>query len=89
MTYAALLCLLLLEDDLAAVNRPAITAWMRTLQQADGSFVPFSGSREADMRFVYCACAISYVLNDWSGVDQDAASQFILRSMVRSLSICM
>jgi len=29
------------------------------------------------LRFVYCACAISHILNDWSGVDIDRAVQYI------------
>jgi len=29
------------------------------------------------MRFLYCACSISYMLNDWSGVDQDRAVSYI------------
>jgi geranylgeranyl transferase type-1 subunit beta len=30
------------------------------------------------MRFLYCACAISQMLNDWSGVDRVRASDYIL-----------
>lgn len=41
------------------------------------------GSGEADMRFLYCACAISYILDDWSGVDVDRAVNYILSSQVR------
>lgn len=37
------------------------------LQQSDGSFVASAEEGENDMRFVYCACAVSYMLNDWSG----------------------
>jgi geranylgeranyl transferase type-1 subunit beta len=37
---------------------------------------------ENDMRFVYCACCISYVLDNWSGVDIDKAVVFIKNSMV-------
>ena len=33
---------------------------------------------EIDMRFIYCACVISHLLNDWSGIDVDAASNFII-----------
>ena len=33
---------------------------------------------ETDMRFCYCACAISSMLNDWSGVDKDRLSKFIM-----------
>ncbi len=29
------------------------------------------------MRFLYCACCISYMLNDWSGIDVNAAVTYI------------
>ena len=29
------------------------------------------------MRFLYCACAISYLLDDWSGVDVGKAVGYI------------
>lgn len=29
------------------------------------------------MRFLYCACAISSMLNDWGGVDKDSAERYI------------
>jgi len=32
------------------------------------------------MRFIYCACAISTILNDWSGFDLDRAADYIVRS---------
>jgi geranylgeranyl transferase type-1 subunit beta len=35
----------------------------------DISIAPTFGSLERDVRFVYCACAISYILNDWSGIN--------------------
>jgi hypothetical protein len=38
---------------------------------------------ECDMRFVFCATAISYMLNDWAGVDKSRASQFIQECRVR------
>lgn len=31
------------------------------------------------MRFLYCACAISYMLDDWTGVDTDKAVSYIKR----------
>jgi len=37
---------------------------------------------ENDMRFVFCAAAISYILNDWSGIDVDRMVDFILKSVV-------
>ena len=46
------------------------------------SFCFAAGGEESDMRFVYCACCISYVLNDWSGVDVERTVDFIRRSQV-------
>ena len=37
---------------------------------------------ENDMRFIYCACCISYILNDWSGVDIPRVVQYIKESRV-------
>ncbi|KAJ3156721.1 Geranylgeranyl transferase type-1 subunit beta [Geranomyces michiganensis] len=80
MTYTALASLLILRDDLSCVNKRAIIDGLGQLQQADGSFLPYYGSDESDMRFLYCACVISYILNDWRGMDQDKAVEYILRS---------
>lgn len=35
------------------------------------------------MRFLYCACAISHMLNDWTAVNREASTAFILASCVR------
>jgi hypothetical protein len=80
---------------------------MRGLQQANGSFRPHTGDCESDMRFLYCACAVSdppsprlgryvltfdmwhdvatccdrqvsYILDDWSGIDCDLAERYVL-----------
>ncbi|KAI8812508.1 geranylgeranyl transferase type-1 subunit beta-like protein [Cladochytrium replicatum] len=80
-TYAALISLLILRDNLSRVNRDEIVRSLRDLQQPDGSFVPYVGSSEADMRFVFCACVISYILNDWSGVDIPRVQKFIRASL--------
>ncbi|KAJ3341799.1 Geranylgeranyl transferase type-1 subunit beta, partial [Kappamyces sp. JEL0680] len=40
-------------------------------------FAPFLSSDECDLRFLYCACAISFLLNDWSGIDLSKALVFI------------
>jgi geranylgeranyl transferase type-1 subunit beta len=32
------------------------------------------------MRFVFCACAVSEILNDWTGFDIDKAVEFIRKS---------
>ena len=37
------------------------------------------------MRFVYCACCVSYMLNDWSAVDKDRAVDYIKNSIVSNV----
>ncbi|KAJ1541626.1 Geranylgeranyl transferase type-1 subunit beta, partial [Cladochytrium tenue] len=70
MTYTALASLIILGDDLSRVDRAAISESM--------SFVSCEHSGESDLRFLYSACAIAYILNDWSGVDKAKAVEFIL-----------
>ncbi|TMW60388.1 hypothetical protein Poli38472_000430 [Pythium oligandrum] len=77
-TYAALCILRTLGDDLGRVNKPAIVNALRHLQnKASGSFQSVPYGSEEDMRFVFCACAISYILDDWSGIDGPAMVRFI------------
>ncbi|CAO3595756.1 unnamed protein product [Absidia cylindrospora] len=76
-TYTALLNLLLLGDDLSRVNRKAIVKTIQCLQQDDGSIAPTYGSLERDVRFIFCASAISYILNDWSGLDIEQSVHYI------------
>ncbi|KAJ1921836.1 geranylgeranyl transferase type-1 subunit beta [Tieghemiomyces parasiticus] len=40
-------------------------------------FTPHPYSIECDLRFVYCACAVCHLLDDWSGVDKAKAVGFI------------
>ncbi|KAI9315000.1 geranylgeranyl transferase type-1 subunit beta-like protein [Dichotomocladium elegans] len=78
-TYTALLSLLLLGDDLSRVNRDAIVESIKCLQLQDGSFQPAPDSLERDVRFLYCACAVSYILNDWRGLDFDLTIAYAKR----------
>lgn len=80
MTYTALATLLILGDDLSRVNRPAIIKSLRTLQLKDGSFLSTLCGGENDMRFVYSASCVCYILDDWGGMDTDKAVQYIRRS---------
>lgn len=77
MTYFALSTLAILGDNFERVNRDAIVSGMRSLQRADGSFAATAFGSEAGMRFLYCACAVSYMLNDWSAVDVDGAVGYV------------
>ena len=62
MTYSALAALLTLGDDLSRVDGPATVRALGALQREDGSFTATSDGSECDMRFLYCACAISTIL---------------------------
>jgi geranylgeranyl transferase type-1 subunit beta len=78
MTYTALCTLRTLGDDLQRVDKEGIVHSLRALQRSDGSFQCCGNIKsEHDMRFLYCACAVSYMLNDWSGVDKDRAVAYI------------
>ncbi|KAF0687370.1 Aste57867_20893 [Aphanomyces stellatus] len=91
-TYAALAILKTLGDTFSRVNRPAIVGALQALQNpATGGdnassvsifhlvsrFTASSLGTEEDIRFVYCACAISSMLDDWSGVDRDGVVRYV------------
>uniref|UniRef100_A0A6G1SN50 Geranylgeranyl transferase type-1 subunit beta n=1 Tax=Aceria tosichella TaxID=561515 RepID=A0A6G1SN50_9ACAR len=81
MTYCALATLVILGDDLKRVDRKSIIRGMRELQLPNGSFKPSALGGESDMRLVYCAAAVSRLLNDWSGIDRDRCAKFIKGSL--------
>ena len=85
MSYTALCCLLILGDDLSRVHRPAILSGVRRLQLPNGSFYSTTEGSENDMRFIYCAACISYILGDWSAINIDKAVEFIKSSQVSVL----
>ncbi|XP_043717908.1 geranylgeranyl transferase type-1 subunit beta-like [Telopea speciosissima] len=43
-----------------------------------GSFMPIHIGAETDLRFVYCAAAICFMLKNWSGMDREKAKDYIL-----------
>ena len=79
MTMTALLSLLILGDDLSKVERRKIAASLKYLQLPTGAFLATRLSTENDLRFVYCACVVAFILNDWSGIDKDLCTKFILQ----------
>ncbi|KAL4227825.1 Geranylgeranyl transferase type-1 subunit beta [Mactra antiquata] len=81
MTYTALATLIILGDDLSRVNKESILLALRNLQLKDGSYRPVSEPSENDMRFVYCASCICYILDDWSGMNRDLAAKYIKQSL--------
>lgn len=52
------------------------------VQRLDGSFSASVEGNEYDMRFVYCACCICYMLNDWGQVDKSSMGRYITDSIV-------
>ncbi|XP_014259826.1 geranylgeranyl transferase type-1 subunit beta [Cimex lectularius] len=80
MTFCSLSVLLLLGDDFSRLNRNAILKGVGSLQQEDGCFSAVHFGSEKDMRFVYCACCICYILKDWS-FDIDKTVRYIQKSM--------
>ncbi|XP_076623066.1 geranylgeranyl transferase type-1 subunit beta [Colletes latitarsis] len=81
MTYVALATLLTLKDNLVRVDKRSIIEGVKACQNLDGSFKAIVTGSESDMRFLYCACCISMILNDWSGVDKAKAIDYILKSI--------
>ncbi|KAG5644761.1 hypothetical protein DXG03_007669 [Asterophora parasitica] len=77
MTYTALLSLAILRDDFLRLDRVGLLDFIRSCQRTDGSFSTVPGSNEMDLRSLYCAFAISAMLNDWSAVNTDRAITYI------------
>ena len=80
MTYTALACLVILGDDLSRVAREPILASLSSLQQEDGRFVAHHSGGESDCRFLYCACAIAFML----GGVKDSVNMVTIQRYVRS-----
>ncbi|XP_042908207.1 geranylgeranyl transferase type-1 subunit beta isoform X2 [Parasteatoda tepidariorum] len=80
MTYTALSTLVILGDDLSRVCRKDILSSLHDLQLSDGSFRPMNLECENDMRYVYCASCICYILQDWSHIDVQKTVQYIKKS---------
>ncbi|KAL0570569.1 geranylgeranyl transferase type-1 subunit beta [Marasmius crinis-equi] len=77
MTYTALLSLAILRDDFSALDRQGLVKFLKACQTEDGSFTTVPKSGDTDLRTLYCAFAISSMLNDWSGIDVERALSFV------------
>lgn len=77
MTYTAICTLSALGDDFTRLDKDGILHALKMLQLEDGSFRCVAFGSEHDMRFLYCACCISLMLNDWSSVDIPGAVDYI------------
>ena len=53
------------------------------------SFCATAEGSENDMRFIFCASSISYMLNDWSGINIENAVKYIKDSLVRKISFLL
>lgn len=81
MTYTALCSLLILGDDLSRVDRQAILYGLKNLQRSDGSFQFCIEGSENDMRFIYCAASICYILGSFDTIDVDKTVTYIKNSL--------
>eukprot|EP00547_Thalassionema_nitzschioides_P011619 CAMPEP_0194258354 /NCGR_PEP_ID=MMETSP0158-20130606/41135_1 /TAXON_ID=33649 /ORGANISM="Thalassionema nitzschioides, Strain L26-B" /LENGTH=240 /DNA_ID=CAMNT_0038997747 /DNA_START=311 /DNA_END=1033 /DNA_ORIENTATION=+ len=77
MTYTALCTLAALGDDMSRVNREAVLKSVANMQRDNGSFQCIADGSEHDMRFLYCACSICHLLNDWSPLNKEKAVEYI------------
>ena len=93
-TYFAVVCLVLLGDDLRRVQRKKILEWVTRLQHADGSFgelLAGSGCVEGgqDLRFCFLAALVCRILESGGGrdtvsqnIDSELLADFVLASKV-------
>ncbi|CAN1174013.1 Geranylgeranyl transferase type-1 subunit beta [Linum perenne] len=81
-TYCALAILKTVRHNLFNIDWTPLLMSMRNLQQPDGSFLPIHFGAETDLRFTYCAAAICFMLDNWSGMDRDKATEYILKCKV-------
>lgn len=58
---------------------------LKVLQLPNGVFCASKDGSESDMRFIYCAACISYIIDDWSGVNIEKATDYILKSLVSKI----
>ena len=72
------------KHEVAVSKRPPVQVNCRTVNHIvlTFSFCAVPEGSENDMRFVYCASCICYMLNNWSGMDMKKAINYIRRSMV-------
>ena len=82
MTFSALNSLITLEEDLSRINKKALLESLGLLQLPDGSITATFQDFENDVRFLYSACSISYILSDWSAINKEKACDFLLRCLV-------
>ncbi|KAF2359125.1 PFTB repeat [Trinorchestia longiramus] len=82
MTYSALASLVVLGDDLRRVDKQAVLRHVASLQCPDGSFFSNCGGSENDLRFVYCAAVVCYLLGDMQAINASAAIRYVKDCLV-------
>jgi len=70
--------ILALADKIDMVNKDAVTKFVASLQQPDGSFAGDEWG-EIDTRFTYCALSTLSLLGRLDAVDVDKAAQYIIK----------
>jgi len=79
MTAMSLIMLVIFGDlELAKVNVSGILGGLKACQRSSGCFGYLPHSTETDLRFVYSACVICYILDDWGDIDVDKLVEYIL-----------
>ncbi|TYJ57561.1 hypothetical protein B9479_001643 [Cryptococcus floricola] len=81
-TYTALLSLAILRAPIDRLDRAGLVAFVRSCQSPNGSFSPTAdsytlGGFQSDARMAYCACAVSNMIGDMSGIDVPLLKQWI------------
>ncbi|EAL72213.1 hypothetical protein DDB_G0269726 [Dictyostelium discoideum AX4] len=77
-TYCALLILRILGDDFSGVNKKAIIDSLRKRQrESDGAISGSPNVGDYDLRHLFSACAISFILDDWSAINKESAIDYI------------
>ncbi|CAE6517485.1 unnamed protein product [Rhizoctonia solani] len=79
MTYAAILTLAILRDDFSKLDKSALLQFVASRQNADGSFSAAHHHIVGDLRVLYTAFVICYLLDDWTRIDVPGALSFINR----------
>lgn len=79
MSYTALLTLAILGDDLTRLDFRGLLDFVVACQTDDGSFSPYPGSAERDVRFVYCAFVLCNLFKAFDRIDLAAALRYLER----------
>lgn len=84
ITYTALCCLRILGDDFSRLNKNGIIGLLADAYHENGSFQDIGrtfGTSETDVRFVYSACVICTLIQDFNipGIDWNNVVSFIIQ----------